>query len=66
MELFLIQELMTDSGKEGAANLADGSSCMTYRRKPFPRSQGSKQWCFVFLLLLPNGGVGTVSSHCQP
>lgn len=43
LEFCLIQELVPDSGKEGAGNLADGSSCVIYGRKPFPRSQGSKQ-----------------------
>lgn len=38
-EFCLIQELVPDSDKEGAGNLANGSSCVTYRRKPFPRSQ---------------------------
>lgn len=62
----LIQELVPDSGKEGARNLADGSSCVIYGRKPFSRSQGSKQWCFVYLSLLPNAGVDTATSCCDP
>lgn len=41
LKFCLIQELVPDSDKEGAGNLANGSSCVTYRRKPFPRSQGS-------------------------
>lgn len=47
-------------------SLTDGSSCVMYRIKPFPRSQWSKEWCFVSIPLIPSAGVGTVTRYCHP
>lgn len=61
-----VLELLPDGGKESAENIANGSSYVTHRRNSFPVSQRRKQRCWVSLPLLPNAGVGTVTSCCHP